>query len=1193
MLHLKKLELQGFKSFPDKTEIKFEDNITAIVGPNGSGKSNISDAIRWVLGEQSIKNLRGSKMEDVIFSGTRRRKALSFAEVSIYFDNGDRTIPIEYNEVVVTRRMFRSGESEYYLNKSACRLKDIRAMFMDTGIGKDGYSIIGQGRIDEILSDKPEDRRSIFEEAAGIIKYKTKKENSEKKLENTEDNLTRINDLISEISSNNKKLKKESQKADKFIKTFEELKKLEANIYIRDIKELEEKKEKIRENNKGIQENLDENNFKKENKEGIFKELKDSMDYEENTIENLRSEREKVLEDRDKSKNKLSLLTERESFNKENITRLKEEIKKIDSRNLKLENELETLEIYKEENLEKYERLLSDQSKSKNQLEEIEKDISTLEEEIENRNRDTNKLYEKIADKKGKLNNLDLSNENIEDKKREYEKENKKLYGEIEILDKKVEFINSQSKELEGNLENLYSKKKFLEENYQKTQVDLNNNSELIKEKEIKLGKARSNYNLYKNMQNSYEGYFKSVKNLLIAIKNNKINNDGFYGLVVDLLKVDKKYETAINIALGGNLQNVVVGNEINAKEMINYLKEKKLGRVTFLPLSTVKGSEYNLNNYKSEDHGILGIASSLVKYDSKYKNIFKSLLGRTIIIDNIDNAIKFSKKTGYRYRIVTLDGEVLNPGGSLSGGSYKSNISILNRKHKINEIKNSLDKLEEELKRLKEVRERLYVDIETINEKLIKSSNNIEKINKQIIKNENDDESYCSKKDYLLENIEKNKHQILTIEHQRKEKVANSIKDEEFLKTNEEKFNNMRKNTLVKKEKLTDLNSNRENLIKKINKIEISKNTIDKENISYDDSIENKLFELEENKNSKSIKAKEISLIEQKLLKLLEEKKELDNDISNREKKELEFKENINKKIKEKNIKLNKFYKEQDKLKNINENISKLEKAENDNSLSISKLELRKENIIEKLSSDYKLSLEQAYLLEQEIENIKLAKERIKNFKKDIKDLGNINLNSIEEYKRVNSRLEFMETQRNDLIDSKGNLEEIIKDMEKIMRSNFLESFHEINENFKEVFKELFDGGEAKLELATEENNILSSGIDIKAKPPGKVLQSLSLLSGGEKSLVAVALLFAILKTKPAPFSILDEIDAALDDANINRYTSYLKKINKKTQFILITHRKISMEIANVLYGVTMEEEGISKIISMELKDNKEELVG
>lgn len=1186
-LYLKKIDIQGFKSFADKTEIEFKDEITAIVGPNGSGKSNISDAIRWVLGEQSVKSLRGNKMEDVIFSGTDKRRALGFAEVTITFDNKDGSIPIDYTEVEVTRRMFRSGESEYYINKNSCRLKDIRELFMDTGVGKDGYSIIGQGRIEEILSNRPEDRRSIFEEAAGIVKYKSKKEEAERRLDKTQNNLVRIKDLLHEVSNQKDILEKESEKALQFTKLYSRLKDLEINIFIRDyyklskqIEDANKEKEKIEIQAKTLE---DEKNIIDEK----YNKLKDNIQGLELEIEKSRSFKFDAVQLFESNRNKISLLNEKEKYLTVDLERLKDEKdkhieslerlhKSKDDLNLELERlqgDLDLLNTEYEENREKLDDI-------NHYLLEIERNLNSDKDELIN-------LYNKLSDKKSEINSIKSFKENIDKRinqlKREIENINVSI---LDLQNKYNDFVNYEN-ELKQSLENKRNKLIELNENKNRILDKCNYTNDEIKKNQIKLHGLTSNYNLYKNMEEGYDGYYKSVKGLLQGAKRNSNLSKGLIGVIAELFTVDVKYERAIDVSLGSSVQHIVVNDENDAKIMVEYLKKQRLGRATFLPMNIIKGKTINLNPKDKMDFNILGLASELISYDKKYQNIFENLLGRTIVVRDIDSGIKLAKNYDHNYRIVTLEGEVLNIGGSITGGSTGNNsISIISRRNKINSLKDEIQKNEEYIDELIKDKSKLDEELYKITISVTQLESNIKELEMDLISSTNNKDNCLNEKNKLKVDIEKREKEIESLLNENKDFEGNLnslkldiIKYEQNIEKMKEKINinscAYEEKKLSKDEverKVTDLRI-------KINSLENNLQNINNGVINFDS---NKL----EIENLIKQKDELILAINGELINLNRNRLSLEEEIKKHEKDEEIASIKLNDLLNKKDNFMKTFYDEQDRLKILNNKLSEIERLKNNLEIKRTRYEIQLETEKNKIYDDYGVTIEESLKYEMEIKSIQNAQEEVKDLKSQIKDLGNVNIGAIEDFKNIKERFEFLTNQQADLIDAKGNLLEVIKDMEKKMRSRFLATFQEINENFSETFSILFNGGKAYLEIE-EGDDILNVGINIKAQPPGKKLQNLTLLSGGEKSLTAVALLFAILKAKPAPFCILDEIDAALDEANINRYTSYLKDFYDSTQFVLITHRKTTMEIADVLYGVTMEEEGVSKLVSVKLKDN------
>jgi len=1185
------VEIQGFKSFADKTEIEIKDGIIAIVGPNGSGKSNISDAIRWVLGEQSVKNLRGSKMEDVIFAGTSKRKALGYCEVTITFDNKNGEIPLDYTEVAVTRRMFRSGESEYYINKNSCRLKDVRELFMDTGVGKDGYSIIGQGRIEEILSNRPEDRRSIFEEAAGIVKYKSKKEEAERKLEKTEANIIRIKDLIFELSNQLETLEVQAYKANCFTELYNRLKQLEVNIFIKDINKINVQIEEINRKNCILKDEFLKKTDERQSIEDKFNLLKESIDNLESKIEICRNKNLEIVNELDKNQNQLSIIGEKNKFYNKDLERLKEEKNNLNSRLKDIQitniNLAKDKEIYQEE----YDRLLEEYN---GKTLELTKELEVLEERersIEDEKNNIIKIYNNSSDKKSELNSIISFNENIEKRISQLNKEISTMDIEKKLNRDKYDELFSTENQLKKRLCDLENKL----EKTKKMESDNINALDIINKKintsNMEVQSKTSSFRILKNMEEDYEGYYKGVKSLLKVAKREAKLQEGLMGVVAELINVDEKFERAIDIGLGSNSQNIVTKTEEDAKNIIEYLKRNKLGRVTFLPLNVIKGNTLNINLQDRKEFKIHGLGFELIEFDKKYENIFKFLLGRTIVIENIDYGIKFANKYNHAYRIVTLEGEVLNPGGSMTGGSYNtSGISIISRKSKIERLTEDIKKLNEVYERLEEERNILLDDQKDIRVRMVELEKTIKDTEYSIINTNNQKEKYMNEATRLEELIKKSKKEISSLDIE-----INNYEDKK--KELIEILSKLDEDSINQKEKIKNLTSKyneekliRENKVKILTDIKINLNSIDSKINNFHENLAKNQREIEEINNLLKEKDELILFNENKIEEIINTKAILDEEIKTLNITESDTKNQLDKLISNKNKFMESFYSEQEQLKEINKLIMETERDINSNEVKLARVSVQLENYHKKLADDYELSYEDALRYEIEIKNIQEAIIEARKLKVEIKELGTVNLSSIEEHKNLKERLDFILKQQKDLINAKENLKEVIKDIEDTMESQFLLNFKNINDNFKEIFKILFDGGQAELVIENNED-ILNSGIEIKAQPPGKKLQSLTLLSGGEKSLTAVALLFAILKLKPSPFCILDEIDAALDEANISRYTSYLKTISDNTQFVLITHRKTTMEIADVLYGVSMEEEGISKLISVKLKDNINEI--
>lgn len=1185
-MFLKSLEIRGFKSFADKVELKFKKGVTAVVGPNGSGKSNISDSVRWVLGEQSVKTLRGGKMEDVIFAGTQFRKPVGLAQVSLTLDNSEGELPIEYNEVTVTRRIFRSGETEYLLNGTKCRLKDITQLFMDTGIGKEGYSLIGQGKIEAILSGKPEERRSLLEEAAGIVKYKSRKEEAEKKLENTDDNLVRIRDILSTYEERLGPLESERNKALKYREISTDLKIKEVSLVVYYISNMEEI---LYEFNKEIEEKQFKLNSKKEkllNEKNNVESLKKDIENIEKKNEEARKIYYEKKEKISSTLNEVQIFKER-ILNQENLLKRNREnldniIKNLE--NLKKEKESMELDIEKKKKEQKSTQntILS----LENEFNESMIKITSIESEIENLKQEEFQLLTNNSEIK---NEITLINKDI------------KLRNErIENLQKSIDTINANIKINLKTLEDLkkdgYKNKEIvtsLNESITKSTKEISILKSKLKNKEThlrelnkNLNEFEANKNMLSNLEKHYEGYNRSVKSLMEIINKGKIANASGTKVLGEILQIDKEYEIAIEIAMGAGISNIITETDSIAKELINYLKINKLGRATFLPLNNIKGNKLTLDSNITCMEGYIGIASDIIKYPKKYEKAVNNVLGRVIVAKDMDCALNISKKGNNNYRIVTLSGEIIAPGGALTGGSIQGRFTnILGRKREIEELENKLKNTNEELSRELNETEALRIAIKNLDENILNNKDEIHSRNIEITKNQGEiaslsneiNRSYKSV-DVSIEEVNRLKEQVSTFNKRLKEK--------------EEKLNDIQGQNIENKDRNINLQENLKNLKKSIDEKREKLTEIKVLKASLDETLNNKEEELlrkereinESNKNSKALKAEE----ENSKLKI----EELKLEISNKE----EFIKVENKEI----LNLEESFKQDDveksKLKQkLNEKetlvqeesiiIAQEENELNKKEIQKAKKEIEKEGFYTKLNEEFNLTLAEGKEIAVPIENTESVKNDIMNLKRKITALGTINLAAIEEFEEVKEKFEFMSAQEQDLERAKTELLEVIKEMTDKMKVLFKENFVILNKNFSETFKELFKGGNAELILG--EGDELTSNIEINVEPPGKKLQNINLMSGGEKVLSAIALMFAILKMKPTPFCILDEIEAALDDANVYRYAEFLKEFSKNTQFIVITHRKGTMEASDVLYGVTMEEKGISKVVSVDLTNN------
>ena len=1182
-MYLKRLEMQGFKSFADKTVLEFMPGITTVIGPNGSGKSNISDCIRWVLGEQSLKSLRGAKSEDIIFAGTQNRKPLGFAEASLVFDNSDSKLPIEYSEVVVTRRIYRSGESGYFINKTPCRLKDVLELFMDTGIGKDGYSIIGQGKIDDILSNKSEDRRHIFEEAAGIVKYRTRKLESEKKLEQTKLNLLRINDIITEIESNIEPLKIQSEKAKRFLNLREELKNIEVGLFLYNIENFKTQTEKILENidileTQKVKEEEYQNNIQLEKES-----LKESIDKLIEEIENAQNLGFEGNQKKEQYNGEIGISLERISNNQNNFERYQEEIKELEQRNKELEEEKNQKAEKKNNLYANKEKFESELKEKEEELEKYAKTLSDKELEIEEKKQIVQNNIDSKYEIVGKLNTEKANLENLN-------KREKTLKSDIQETISELDQSRNDKSEKSNSFYQVEKNRNELTKELDKMRLEKEDSSEKLKQFENEINSIQSEYRIkesrYKFLQETEkekEGYTKSVKLLLNSIEKDSNLSKGVHGVLANLLQVEKKYETAIEMTLGGSIQNIVTDSEEEAKRLVNYLRENNLGRASFLPITSVKGQKIGSIHTRGIE-GVIGIASDLVKNDKKYDGIILNLLGRTVVVDNIDNAVKLAKLNSYKFRIVTLKGDIINPSGAISGGSVSNKtVSILGRGKEIKELENELEILRNKMHKVEENKIKYEESISEIlnsfdvKQKEIQELEIVYATEKQKIDNLDLEilklDSKLSKLRSDLENINIEKEQNIKLQEEFNVQIQDMDKQNNELNIIIEEFTNLNKDN---QKYIDDLNFD-------ITNLKISVSSFDESEVSINEMID---------RIDTDIKNNTISISNKNTLQknLEEENKELENKIEEIKQKILDLEKEIlgsaekTQRLKEERATKN------EKLIVIEENIEaqsgKLEEIKNQISkldLKKSKIELELNQVINKMWEEYELTPNNSEGIEI-CKNPQEVQKKVNYIRNEIRDLGSINVDSIKEYQEIKERYDFMSEQRYDLEESSNKLKKVILEMTETMKKQFSEQFKIINKNFGIVFSELFGGGKAELILADEEN-ILECGIEIEVQPPGKKLQNMMLLSGGERAFTAIALLFAILKINPAPFCVLDEIEAALDDVNVYRFAEYLKKFSKDSQFLVITHRKGTMESADTVYGITMEEKGISKLLSMKLK--------
>ena len=1185
-MFLKSLEVRGFKSFADKTELEFKKGVTAVVGPNGSGKSNISDSVRWVLGEQSVKSLRGGKMEDVIFAGTQFRKPLGLAQVSLTLDNSDGSLQTDYNEVTVTRRIFRSGETEYLINNQKCRLKDITELFMDTGIGKEGYSIIGQGKIDAILSGKAEDRRALLEEAAGIVKYKSRKEEAEKRLANTDDNLVRIRDIISTYEERLEPLRIEKEKAIKYQGLAEELKTNEVSLLVYNIKRIGHDYERVSNEVKEKEEVIAKKRDILNNHKAALKELEDKIEELDKKNAAEKDEYYKCRDDVAQNTKDIELFNERVRNFKNLIQKEEEEINELTEKLGRLQKEKEELELRLSEKKEEKRLKLQELNEIDNSINEINRLIRSAENELSNLKGDEFEYLSKTSE----LNNIIMSlTKDIATNKEKEESITANLanlernlsinIGTIESLKVKIDNTKNKIRELNEEINQL--RKNLNGENSKLGNVERNLN--VITKK---INETEATHNMLENLEKHYEGYNRTVKNLMEHVNNGRVHGIKDISVVGEVFKVSREYEIAIEIALGAAISNIITQKEDDAKTLISYLKAKGMGRATFLPLNIIKGRTLVLNNDIKNTEGYIGIASEIITFDPKYKDIMEYSLGKTIIAKDMDSAIVISKKGKHSFRIVTLGGEVINPGGALTGGSIQGkNTNLLGRKREIEELAKSLKEYKQKFVDERKVYDSIKNNIKSLDENIVNKKEEIHQNNIELTVLDGEVRALINEGDKLKKSINTSNDEAVrisadskAIEKKLAEKRENLKRLEEKSVEGKDRIKSLEDSLLQNKNKLEDVKN-------KFTEIRIAKAALDESLQSEERQIKNKINEIYENENKcNSLKA-EIKTKEENIVILnngIAERGVNVQKINSR----ISSLEEIFKEDEVKRIELKTTLKSQEEENNrIVEDIKTEENDLNKKAILNAKIESEHETLLNKLNVELNLTLAEAEEIAVEIEDVNEVKNTLSRLKGKISSLGTVNLQAIVEYDEVSEKYQFMFSQEQDLEKAKEELLSVISEMTDKMKTLFTENFKILNKNFEETFKELFNGGTA--ELILDEGDVLNSNIIINVQPAGKKLQNINLMSGGEKVLSAIALLFAILKMKPTPFCILDEIEAALDDANVFRYAEFLKKFSKEIQFIVITHRKGTMEAGDVMYGVTMEEKGVSKVVSVDLGTN------
>jgi chromosome segregation protein len=1175
-MYLKSVDLYGFKSFANKMVFKFEKGITGIVGPNGSGKSNVADAVRWVLGEQSAKQLRGAKMEDVIFAGTETRRPLGYCQVDLTIDNQDKMMPIDYSEVTVSRRVYRSGESEYYINGTTCRLRDVQELFMDTGVGREGYSIIGQGQVDKILSSKPDDRRALFDEAAGIVKYKSRKNAAEKKLLESELDLERIDDIIGELELRKVSLEEQSEVAKVYLSQREELKKLEVTSFIRLIDEFDEKLQVHKNNEQVAQTELSE-------KERLYTEIAQKhhdfeLQFEEIEVE-LEKNRELITETSLKSEKLQSAITLSEEKTKNHlfqIANLKTDMERVQSSEIERGQQLNNLKNDQQKITNRIEKREAELQQRQADSDTLQADIDIQESSIDEIQSAMIERLNKVSAIKNQAHRNELMIENNELKMEHIEARSKVLKETVVSLESEIELSKDTLNRLEADQKNYLDQKLSLRKSIQEEEILLSTEKHRLSNLRHELNKTNSRHDALKEMEDQYEGYYLSVKKVM------ELKDSGTLGVIAEIIHVDKKYEKAIEIALGSNLQNIVTTNEEKAKEYINFLKNNKYGRGTFLPMTTVKGQA--ASDIKRVD-GFLGVASELIDCEQRFKPIMHQLLGRILLVNNLDEGILLSKANNQSYRIITLDGDVISPGGAMSGGAFqKEKGQLLSRKNELeeltrlsNELQSTVTDLEvviqkqedhivelkEEIDVIRIKEQELNLELHTITTLLSSNQSELHKMTQDLCNYETELNELHTQTDSLLLEKEKLENDLANTETNHTDaelkvqeigeliQVLKADKDilQEEITADKVELSSLKQqleHTLTSIATLSEtLQAKTETLVtirQEINQVELRnlKEAMEMKQFQEEQLIEKtKLADLNNHLADLRYRRQEIQIAKGQL----DSKKDQALEVANSLEKELI------------------------RLQN-----------------TIEKLELLKETQINYMWDEYELTYTSALLFKDpsDISEASL-KQRIARIKLEMKELGDVNVRAIEEYREVKERFLFLSEQKADLASAKEKLLLIIGELDAQMVIQFREKFDHINEKFNSVFSELFGGGKGYLELI-DDDNILESGIAIIAQPPGKKLQNMMLLSGGERAFTAIALLFAIQSLRPSPFCVLDEIEAALDDANVDRFAQYLRKLTDQTQFIVITHRKGTMEAADALYGITMQEKGISTQVSVKL---------
>ena len=1185
-MYLKALEIQGFKSFPDKTVLNFGEDITAIVGPNGSGKSNISDAIRWVMGEQSAKGLRGAKMEDVIFGGTEKRAPVGFAQVTLVLDNTGHIFPtMEESEVAVTRRYYRSGESEYYINRQSVRLKDVTELFLDTGMGKEGYSIIGQGKIDEILSAKSGERREIFEEAAGISKFRHRKEDAERKLERTEENLVRINDKISELELQVEPLQDQAERAKKYLLLRDEMRVLEISVWLENLDELKTDARKLESDFRAAEAARDEARAQLDALYAEGERYGRQMQEKDMEAEQVRAESAGLESRAQEQESAVAVLESAIAHNRENIERARTELMESDSRTGSLERQAAEQEARVTEIDRRSAELEQALDELLAQAQAAADQAGGAQSRAEALRGQEAMAVAAAADRRAELAAISAENGQILERKSRLEEDRSGAGDQIAQAEQEAKENRSALEEARDQAEamgNIIAGHSLrLEERKKKAAAASEQRMKLT----MDTGALDNRIRLLTEMEREYEGFSKAVKLVCQA----KGGLRGIHGPVAELVRTEQKYSLAIEIALGGGLQNIVVDREEDAKAAIGFLKQRSGGRATFLPLTAIRGEEMRERGVEQAE-GFVGLASRLVRFDPKYQNIFYNLLGRTVVVEDLDCGIALARRYRNAFRIVTLDGQVINRGGSMTGGSTSRSAGVLSRAAELERLRGRAETMRRELETAKAAEESANRELAASQYELETAEVQRRQAEDTVVRLEGTKNHLTLLLQSLRDNQENLAGELESLDARLRDNTVRTAETEAALKEQEEKAAGLRvqaeellsgqSELLAKSGELTEEISTRKSELAALTAereataargadlrrlcAELSGDRTQKEKTleSYQSNIDQAAAEIEERKAALETLDTQRQALRERLETLNGEKMALEAERTAQNKRSQECNE---------------------ELLNLERSVSRLEQK-------IATSAMEEKQILDRLWEHYELSHSDAQAQRIELESVSKATRRIGELKRDIGALGTINIGAIEEFDRVNGRYTYLTGQRDDVEKAKGELERIIGDITDQMTKIFAQQFKLLSESFQTTFTELFGGGQATLELE-DEDDILGCGIEIKAQPPGKTLKTISLLSGGEKAFVAIALYFSILKVHPTPFCVMDEIEAALDDVNVTRYARYMRQLAGNTQFIVITHRRGTMEEADVLYGVTMQERGVSKILTINLNDMAKEL--